>query len=89
MNAAEFEKEFLSLSDEEQIGVLRKILPVFCRTMTGDPKKVREIFSRMIEECGGPMANRISMMGMMGRNREGCCGQVRPGPSSREENDIE
>jgi len=74
MNAAEFEKEFHSLSDEEQIGVLREILPVFCRTMTGDPKKVREMFSRMTEERGGPMANMISMMGMMGRKCEGSCG---------------
>jgi hypothetical protein len=74
MRVEEFEKDFLSLPEEEQMTVLRKILPVFCRTMKGDPKKVREMFSLLSEECGGSMANMISMMGMMGRKGVGCCG---------------
>ena len=74
MKAEEFEKEFLSLSEEEQMNVLRKLLPGFCRTVKGDPKRVREMFSLLSEECGGPMANMISMMGMMGRKGGGCCG---------------
>ncbi len=74
MNAEEFEKEFLGLTEEEQMNVLRKILPGFCRTMAGDPKKVRELFSVLSEECGGPMANMIQMMGMMGKKGGGCCG---------------
>lgn len=73
MKAEEFEKEFLSLSEDEQMSVLRKILPGFCRTMKGDPKKVREMFSLLSEGCG-PMANMISVMGMMGRKGGSCCG---------------
>ena len=73
MKAEEFEKEFLSLSEDEQVSVLRKILPVFCRTMKGDPNKVEEMFSRL-SEVSGPMANIMSMMGMMGRKGGGCCG---------------
>lgn len=71
MKAEEFEKEFLSLSGEEQMSVLRKLLPAFCRTMKEDPKKVREMFSLLSDECGGPMANMISMMARKGG---GCCG---------------
>ena len=74
MNAEEFEKEFSALPEEEQMNVLRKILPGFCRTMKGDPKKVREMFSLLSEEFGGPMANMSSMMGMMGRKGGSCCG---------------
>jgi hypothetical protein len=74
MRVEEFESEFLSLPEEEQMIILRKILPAFCRTMTGDPKKVREMFSVMTEECAGPVANMIFMTGMMGRKGEGCCG---------------
>ena len=72
MKAEEFEKEFLSLSEDEQMSVLRKILPGFCRTMKGDPKKVRDMFSLLSEESG-PMENMISMMGMMGRKGGSCC----------------
>ncbi len=74
MNAEEFEKEFSALPEEEQMNVLRTILPVFCRNLAGDPKKVRELFSVLSEECGGPMANMSSMMGMMGRKGGSCCG---------------
>ncbi len=74
MKAEELEKEFSALSDEEQMNVLRKILPGFCRTMAGDPKKARELLSVLSEECGGAMANMSSMMGMMGRKGGGCCG---------------
>lgn len=73
MKAEEFEKEFLSLSEDEQTSVLRKILPDFFRTMKGDPKKIQEMFSLLSEECG-PMANMNSMMGMMGRKGGSCCG---------------
>ena len=74
MKAEEFEKEFLSMPEDEQMKVIRKIMPAFCRTMAGNPRKVREMFSLLTEECGGPMANMISMMGMMGRKGGGCCG---------------
>ena len=74
MNAEEFEKEFSALPEEEQMSVLRKILPVFCRNLAEDPKKVRELCSVLGEECGGPMAKMIPMMGMMGRKGGSCCG---------------
>jgi hypothetical protein len=33
------------------------------------------MFSLMTEECGAPMANMLSVMGMMmGRKGGGCCG---------------
>ena len=73
MKAEEFEKEFLSLSEDEQASVLRKILPVFCRTVKGDPKKVREVSSLLLEERG-PMSSMNPMMGMMGRKGGRCCG---------------
>ncbi len=74
MKAEEFENEFLAMPEDERMKVIRKIMPAFCRTMAGNPKKVREMFSLLTEECGGPMANMISMMGMMGRKGGGCCG---------------
>ncbi len=74
MNAEEFEKEFSALPEEEQMNVLRKVLPGFCRTLAGDPKKIRELFSVLSEGCGGPMAKTIPMMGMMGRKGGSCCG---------------
>lgn len=74
MTAEEFEKEFSALPEEEQMSVLRKILPVFCRNLAEDPKKVRELFSVLSEECGGPMAKMIPMMGTMGRKGGSCCG---------------
>ncbi len=74
MNAEEYEKEFSALPEEDQMSVLRKILPGFCRTLKGDPKKVGEMFSLLSKECGGPMANMSSMMGKMGRKGGSCCG---------------
>ena len=74
MKAKDFEKEFFAMPEKEQRKVLRKIMPVFCRNMMQDPGKVREMFSMVAEECGEPMANMVSMMGMMGRKRGGCCG---------------
>lgn len=74
MKAKDFEKEFFALPEKEQMKVLRKIMPVFCRNMMQDPLKAREMFSLFTEECCGPMANRVPMMGMTGRRRGGCCG---------------
>ena len=73
MKVEDFKKEFQSLSEEEQMSVLRTLLPVFCRTMKGNPDKVGEISSLLSEESG-PKANMISMMGMMGRKGGSCCG---------------
>jgi len=40
-----------------------------------DPKGVRDMFFLFTQECGEPMANMVSMMGMMkGRKGGGCCG---------------
>jgi len=74
MKADDFEKEFQAMSEMEQMKVLRKIMPAFCRNMIQDPGKVREMFSLVAEECGEPMTNMFSMMGKMGRKRGGCCG---------------
>ncbi len=75
MKAKDFEKEFFAMPEEEQMKVLRKIMPVFCRNMMQEPGKVREMFSLFAEECCGPMANMGSRMGMMkGRKGRGCCG---------------
>lgn len=71
MKAEEFEKEFLSMPENEQMEIMRKIMPVFCQNMAGDPKKAREMFSLLTEESGGHMSNMMSMMGPKGR---GCCG---------------
>jgi hypothetical protein len=75
MKAKEFAEQFKALSKEDQMAVLRQIMPEFCERMMGDPKRIREMFSLMTEECGEPMANMISVMGMMmGRKGGGCCG---------------
>jgi hypothetical protein len=43
--------------------------------MMREPGNVREMFALFTEECGAPMANMISVMGMMmGRKGGGCCG---------------
>lgn len=75
MKVEDFEKEFLSMPEKEQIDLMRKIMPVFCGNMMQNPAKVREMFSLLTEECGEQMANMISVMGMMmGRKGGGCCG---------------
>lgn len=75
MKAEDFEREYLAMSEQEQRKVMRKILPFFCRGMMGKPERMQEMFALLTEECGGPMANMISMMGMMmGRKGGGCCG---------------
>ena len=75
MNVKEFAEQFKALSKEDQMAVLRQIMPGFCESMMGDPKGVREMVSLMTEDCGEPMANMISVMGMMmGRKGGGCCG---------------
>jgi hypothetical protein len=75
MKAKEFVEQFKLLSKEDQMTVLREIMPKFCESMMGDPKDVREMFPLLTEECGESMANMISVMGMMmGRKGGGCCG---------------
>ena len=75
MKAEDFEKEFLAMPEKEQMKVMRKIMPVFCGNMMREPGKVREMFTLFTEECGEPMANVVSMMGMMmNRKGGGCCG---------------
>lgn len=74
MKVEDFEKEFLAMPEKEQMEVLRKILPVFCRNMMQDPQKIQDMFSLFTEECGGEMRNMFTMMGMMGRKGGSCCG---------------
>ena len=59
MKAKEFAEQFKALSKEDQLAVIRQIMPKFCESMMGDPKDVREMFSLMTEECGAPMANML------------------------------
>ena len=75
MKVEDFEKEFLAMPETEQMKVMRNIMPSFCRNITEDPKKVREMFSLLTEECGEQMASMVSVMGMMMRGRKGggCC----------------
>jgi hypothetical protein len=75
MKAKGFVEQFKALSKEDQMAVLRQIMPGFCESMMSDPKGVREMFSLLTEECGEQMANMVSVMGMMmGRKGGGCCG---------------
>ena len=75
MKTKEFVEQFKALSKEDQLAVIRQIMPGFCENMMRDPKGVREMFSLMTEECGAQMANMVSVMGMMmGRKGGGCCG---------------
>lgn len=72
--AEEFQMEFLAMPEEERMNVLRKILPGVCRNRAGDPRKARELYFLLTEECGSPMANMIPKLGMTGRKGESCCG---------------
>jgi hypothetical protein len=75
MTVKELVERFQSLSEEDRAAVVRQIMPEFCRSMMGDPKRIREMFTLLTEECGGPMANMMAMTGMMsGRRGGGCCG---------------
>ncbi len=76
MKPKEFAERFKGLSKEDQMAVLRQVMPGFCESMMGDPKGVREMFSLLTEDCGEQMANMVSVMGMMmrGRTGGGCCG---------------
>ena len=75
MKAKEFTEQFKALSKEDQMAVLRQIMPKFCERMMGNPKDTREMFSLLTEDCGEQMANMVSVMGMMmGRKGGGCCG---------------
>ncbi len=76
MNVKDFAEQFKVLSKEDQVAVLRQIMPGFCESMMDDPKGVQEMFSLLTEGCGEPMANMVSVMGMMMRGRKGgsCCG---------------
>ena len=75
MNVKEFAEQFKALSKEDQLAVIREIMPGFCESMMGDPKGVRDMCSLFTEQCGGQMANMVSMMGlMMNRKGGGCCG---------------
>jgi len=74
MTVQELVEQFKALSKEDQMAVLRQIMPKSCESMMRDPKGVREMFSLMMEDCGAQMANMISVMGMMGRKGGGCCG---------------
>ena len=65
MKPKEFAEQFKTFSKEDQMAVLRQILPKFCESMMGDPKEVREMFSLLTEECGEPMTNR-SLSSMTG-----------------------
>ena len=76
MTVQELVEQFGSLSREDQKAVLRGILPGFCESMMGDPKRILEMSSLFTEQCGEPMATMVSMMGvmMMKPKGGGCCG---------------
>jgi hypothetical protein len=74
MTVKELMERFQSLSKEDRAAVVRQIMPEFCRSMMGDPKRIREMFTLLTEECGGTMANMMAMMGMVSDHRGGCCG---------------
>ena len=76
MTVQEMVEQFGSLSMEDQKTVLRGILPGFCESMMGDPKRILEMSSLFTEQCGEQMATMVSMMGVMMTNRKGggCCG---------------
>jgi hypothetical protein len=76
MTVQELVEQFGSLSREDQKAVLRGILPGFCESMMGDPKRILEMSSLFTEQCGEQMATMVSMMGVMMVKPKGggCCG---------------
>ena len=78
MTVQELVEQFEALSREDQKAVIRGIMPGFCETMMGDPKRILEMSSLFTEQCGEQMATMVSMMGVMMTNRKcgdgGCCG---------------
>jgi hypothetical protein len=65
VKAEELVGEFLALSEKEQMNVLRKIIPPFCRGMMVDEKKLKEMFYLFAGECGQEMKEMMSAMATM------------------------
>ena len=57
--------EFLALSEQEKMDVLRGIIPPFCRGMMADEEKVKQMFLLFAGECGREMKNMMSAMAAM------------------------
>jgi len=61
----ELVNEFLALTEEEKMDVLRGIIPPFCRGMMANEEKVQQMFLLFAGECGREMKNMLSAMATM------------------------
>jgi len=67
----ELVKEFLALKEEEQMDVLRGIMPPFCRGMMSNEEKVQQMFLLFMGDCGREMKDMLSAMSKM-FGQKGC-----------------
>ena len=65
MKVEELVNEFLALTEEEKMDVLRGIIPPFCRGMMANEEKVQQMFLLFAGECGREMRNMFSAMATM------------------------
>ena len=71
MKVEELVSEFLALKEQEQMDVLRGIMPPFCRGMMANEEKVQQMFLLFAGDCGREMKNMLSAMSMM-FGQKGC-----------------
>jgi len=62
MKKKEWIKSFGELSSEDQIEVMKAIMPEFCKNLTQKPEQIQEMMKSMMNFWNQDMA---SMMGMM------------------------
>ena len=62
MKVEELVNKFLALTEEERMGVLRGIMPPFCRGMMANEEKVQQMFLLFMVDCGQEMESMLAAM---------------------------
>ena len=65
MKVEELVSEFLALTEEEKMDVLRGVIPPFCRGMMANEEKVQRMFLLFAGDCGREMREVFSAMATM------------------------
>ena len=65
MKKEEWIKSFGEFSSEDQIEVMKAIMPEFCKNFTQEPERMREMMKSMMNFWNQDMASMMGMMGMM------------------------
>ena len=71
MKVEELVNEFLALTEEEKMDVLRGIMPPFCRSMADSMVRKERMFLLFTGDCGREMRDMVSAMSKM-FGQKGC-----------------